>query len=201
MIQGQKEVVIIGAGGHGRVVADIIKQSGDKVLGFLDDADIKNLPMLGKVKDCVNYKDNYFIVAIGNNEIRRKIMEKYPDLNYYTAIHPSVVISPDVKIGEGSCVMPLAVINNGATIGEHCIINTHSTIEHDCVIGDFVHVCPGATLCGTVNVGDNTQIGAGGVIKNNISVAANVVIGAGGVVVKDVFEPGVYVGVPAKTNM
>ena len=192
-----KEVIVIGAGGHGRVVSDIIKQSGDRVLGFLDDADIKNLPILGKVGDCIKYKDKHVIIAIGNNEIRKKIAEKYPMLDYYTAVHPSAVISPDVKIGKGSCVMPLAVINNAAMIGDHCIINTHSTIEHDCVIGDFVHVCPGATLCGTVNVGDNTQIGAGAVVKNNINIAADCVIGVSAAVVKDIKKAGVYVGVPA----
>ncbi len=193
-----KEVIVIGAGGHGRVVSDIIKQSGDKVLGFLDDADIKKLPMLGKIRDCVKYKDKYVIIAIGNNEIRRKIAEQYSMLNYYTAIHPSAVISPDVKIGEGSCVMPLAVINNAATIGKHSIINTHATIEHDCAIGDFVHISPSATLCGTVCVDNNTQIGAGAVVKNNVCVCDNVVVGAGGAVVRDIVEPGIYVGVPAK---
>lgn len=193
-----KEVVIIGAGGHGRVIADIIKQSGDKVLGFLDDAETKNLPMLGRVRDCVKYKDKYVIIAIGNNEIRRRIAQQYLDLNYYTAIHPSAIISPDVKIGEGSCVMPLAVVNNAATIGEHSIINTHATVEHDCVIGDFVHICPGATLCGTVNVGDNTQIGAGTVVKNNINIAADCMIGVSAAVVKDIKKAGVYVGVPAR---
>ena len=193
-----KEVIVIGAGGHGRVVSDIIKQSGDRVLGFLDDADVKNLPMLGKVKDCIKYKDKYVIIAIGNNEIRKKIAEQYPMLNYYTAIHPSAIISPDAKIGKGSCVMPLAVINSAATVGEHSIINTHATVEHDCIIGDFVHLCPNATLCGTVNVGDNTQIGAGVVVKNNVCICSNVVVGAGGAVVKDIVEAGVYVGVPAK---
>lgn len=192
-----KEVVIIGAGGHGRVVSDIIKQSGDRVLGFLDDADVKNLPMLGKVKDCIKYKDKYVIIAIGNNEIRKKIAEQYPMLNYYTAIHPSAIISPVAKIGKGSCVMSLAVVNSDATIGEHSIINTHATVEHDCIIGDFVHVCPNATLCGTVNVGNNTQIGAGAVVKNNINIAADCVIGVSAAVVKEIKKAGVYVGVPA----
>ena len=119
-----KEVIVIGAGGHGRVVSDIIKQSGDRVLGFLDDADVKNLPMLGKIRDCEKYKDKYVIIAIGNNEIRRKI----------------AIISPVAKIGKGSCVMSLAVVNSDATIGEHSIINTHATVEHDCVIDNFVHI-------------------------------------------------------------
>ena len=193
-----KEVVIIGAGGHGRVVADIIKQSGDKVLGFLDDADIKNLPMLGKVKDCEKYSNKEFIIAIGNNSIRRSIAEKYPGLNYYSAIHPSAVIGSDVTIGKGTCVMPYAVVNNGATVENQCIINTGAIVEHDCYVNSFSHVSPGATLCGTVCVGKNTQIGAGSVVRNNITIADDVMIGAGSVVVKDITVSGTYVGVPAK---
>ncbi|MBQ6937644.1 MAG: acetyltransferase, partial [Clostridia bacterium] len=190
-----KEVVIIGAGGHGRVVADIVKACGDYVLGFLDDAAIENMPMLGKVKDCEKYSDKEFIIAIGNNSIRRSIAEKYPRLNYYSAIHPSAVIGSDVTIGKGTCVMPLAVINNAATIGKHSIINTHATIEHDCAIGDFVHISPSATLCGTVCVDNNTQIGAGSVVRNNTTIADDVMIGAGSVVVKDITVSGTYIGV------
>jgi len=196
--QMPKEVVIIGAGGHGRVVADIVKSSGDIVFGFLDDAKTSNAALLGKVDDCVKYKDKYFIIAIGNNAIRRTIAEKYEDLNYYTAIHPSAVTGADTEISEGTCLMPYSVINSGAVVGKHCIINTHSTVEHDCKIDDFVHVSPGAVLCGTVSVGANTHIGAGAVVKNNLNICENVTVGIGGAVVKSIDTPGIYVGVPAR---
>ena len=200
IMQVPKNVIVIGAGGHGRVVADIIRASGDFVEGFLDDKEIQGFTTLGKVKDCEKYQDRYIIIAVGNNEIRQKIAQKYPNLNYYTAVHPSAIISPDVEIGAGSCVMPGVVLNSGAKIGRHCIINTHSTVEHDCIIGDYAHISPGAILCGTVTVGEHTQIGAGGVVKNNISIIADVLVGAGAVVVKDIVKKGTYIGVPAEKN-
>ena len=192
-----KSVVIIGAGGHARVVADIVKKSGDKVAGFLDDFNTgKNI--LGKISDCESFSDNYFVIAIGSNEVRRRICEKYGSLKYYTAIHPNAVISENVTIGIGTVVMANAVINSGAVIGMHSIINTASVIEHDNTLGDFVHVSPSAALCGTVTVGDGTHIGAGAVVKNNISICADCTIGCGAAVVKDITKPGVYAGVPAK---
>lgn len=192
-----KEVIVIGAGGHARVIADIIKRSGDKVIGFLDD-DTSKQDVLGKVDECVKYKDKYFIIGIGNNVIRRKIAGKYPYLKYYTAIHPTATIASNVSIGIGTVVMAKTVINANAQIGEHCILNTSCVVEHDNKIADYVHISPGTVLCGTVSVGENTHIGAGAVVKNNVNIANDVQIGCGGVVVKDIEESGVYVGVPVK---
>lgn len=191
-----KKVIIIGAGGHARVIADIIQKSGDIVVGFLDDFS-KGDGVLGGIDNCRAFKNNCFIIAIGNNSVRRAIAEKYNDIEYYTAIHPTAVIAEDVSIGKGSVVMANAVVNPGATIGNHCILNTASIVEHDNKIGSFVHVSPNATLCGTVTVGDNTHIGAATVVKNNISICDDVVIGCGSCVVKNVDKPGVYKGMPA----
>ncbi len=188
--------MIIGASGHGKVIADIIKKSGDEVIGFLDDDTTK--PVLGRVCDCEKYADEYFVIAIGSNKIRKRIAEKYSDLKYYTAIHPTAVIGENVSIGEGTVVMANAVINPSAVIGKHCIINTGAVIEHDNELKDYVHVSPKAALCGTVKVGEETHIGAGAVVRNNISVCGNVVVGAGAAVVKDIEKRGTYVGVPAK---
>ena len=192
-----REVVIIGASGHGRVIADIIKKSGDKVFCFLDDDTSKD-NVKGVISDCIKYNDKEFIIAIGSNSVRRKIAEKYDDLVYYTAIHPSAVISDDAVIEKGTAVMANAVINAGAKIGKHCIINTGAVIEHDNSIGAYVHVSPNATLCGTVSVGNNTHIGAGAVVRNNISIASDVVVGCGGCVVKNIEKSGTYAGTPAK---
>lgn len=202
----KKRVVIIGAGGHAKVIADIIIKSGDEVVGFLDDNYLKNtkiiseLKTVGKISDCVEMQKNddklYFIIAIGNNNIRRNIAEKY-DLNYYTAIHPDAVIGLEVQIDKGTVIMANACINSNAIIGKHCIINTGAVIEHDNIIEDAVHISPNATLCGTVKVGANTHIGAGSVVKNNTNITHDCTIGAGAVVVKDIEESGIYVGVPA----
>lgn len=204
-----KKIVIIGAGGHAKVIADIIEKSSDIVYGFLDDNKevgekiIKNYKVLGKVSECMflqsDNKDLYFIIAIGNNYIRRSIYERN-NLNYYTAIHPNSTIGMEVKIGEGTVVMANTCINSNTVIGKNCIINTGAIIEHDNVIGDYVHISPNATLCGTVKIEDFTHIGAGSIIKNNINITTTCTVGAGAVVIKDILEQGTYIGVPAKIN-
>ena len=205
-----KNVIIIGAGGHSKVIADIIVKSQDNVLGFLDDnipintviIKEKNLKVLGKIEDSLKLReknnDIEFVIGIGNNKTRKAITEKYPNLNYYTAIHPSSQIALDVKIEDGTVIMANACINTSTTVGKHCIINTGAIIEHDNIIEDYVHISPNATLCGTVKIGELTHIGAGSTIKNNINICSNCIIGAGAVIVKDINEEGTYVGVPAK---
>ena len=175
--------------------------------GFLDDGKIKgekiikDYEVLGKVSECENLQksdpDLQFVIAIGNNSVREQIFQTY-DLNYATIIHPSATIGLGVEIEEGTVVMANASINATAKIGKNAIINTGAIIEHDNQIGDYVHVSPNGTLCGTVTVGEKTHIGAVAVIKNNIQIASNCIIGVGAAVVKDIEEPGTYVGVPAK---
>lgn len=199
-----KEVVIIGAGGHGKVIADIILKAGDKIKGFLDDSyPVKQYfigyPILGKTSACKEIKDVAFVIAIGNSHIREKIVKEVGELEWYTAIHPTAVVSSlDVSVGEGTVVMANAVINPGTHIGKHCIINSGAIVEHDNQISDYVHVSVGAKLAGTVSLGDRTWIGIGAVISNNISICEECMIGAGAVVVKDIERPGIYTGIPAK---
>lgn len=197
-----KDVVLIGAGGHGKVIAEIIEKCGDKVIGFLDDntnlKDVGGYNVLGTVDKCVEWQNCEFIIAIGNNLIRKRIAEKYSFLNYYTAVHPRAVVSENVKIGHGSCVMPNAVINNFAVIGNHCIINTSAVIEHDNNIHDFVHISPNATLCGTVEIGKYTHIGANAAVKNNVSICDNCIIGMCAAVIRNINIEGTYVGIPAR---
>ena len=199
----EKKVMIIGASGHGKVIADIIHQSGDQVMGFLDDdptkKEIHQIPVLGKIEDTQKYKDDFcFIIGIGDNQIRKKIAERNPALNYYTAIHPTAVIGEGVRIGNGTAVMANAVINADANIGEHCIINTSAVIEHECVIGDYTHISPQACLCGNVYVGEECHIGAGVTVINNLSICLKCTIGIGAVVVSNIEKQGIYIGNPAK---
>lgn len=197
-----KEVIIIGAGGHGKVIADIVEKSGDKICGFLDDGtitkEIFGYPVLGKTEETNKFLDKEFFIAIGNNAVRKKIATENPELKFYTAIHPSAIISKGAEIGIGTCVMAGAIINADAKIGKHAIINSGTVIEHDNALADFVHVSPGAVLCGTVSVGECTHVGAGVTVKNNISITSNTVIGVGAAVVKDIEVSGTYCGVPAK---
>lgn len=201
-----KSVIILGAGGHAKVIADSIVKSGDEVIGFMDDNTnqpdlILGFPYLGKIADLHRYQEECsFVIGIGSNQIRKKIADTY-DVNWYTAIHPSAVIGLSVTIGEGTVIMADAVINADAHIGKHCIINTGVVVEHDNWIQDYVHLSPHAVLCGTVSVGELTHIGAGATVRNNISIGSNVIIGAGGVVVKDITDEGVYIGIPAARKM
>jgi sugar O-acyltransferase (sialic acid O-acetyltransferase NeuD family) len=192
-----KKVIIIGASGHGKVIADIIKLSGDQVIGFLDDKSPSELPgfcILGTTADIGTIKCWHF-VAIGDCKLREKMMQY--EAKWYTAIHPTAVIAEGVVIGRGSCVMANAVVNTGSKIGKGVIVNTAATVDHDCTISDFVHIAPGVHLSGTVTVGSKTWIGVGSSISNNINICGDCIIGAGTVVIKDIEEPGTYVGVPA----
>lgn len=195
--------MIIGASGHGKVIADIIHKSGDKVIGFLDDdpakKEVNQISVIGKIKDIEQYKgDTYFIIGIGDNQIRKKIAERNSALNYYTAIHPTAVIGEGVRIGNGTAVMAGVVINVDANIGEHCIINTSAVIEHECVIGNYTHVSPQACLCGNVHVGEECHVGAGTTVINNQSIIRNTIIGAESVVVQNVNHSGTYAGIPLR---
>ena len=203
----RKKVVIIGAGGHAKVIADIIEKSGDEIVGFLDDNKelgttvINNYKIIGDLNNrftmAVTKKDVEFIIAIGDNKKREEISHS-PNLKFYTAIHPSAQIGLDVEIKEGTVVMANVCINSSAKIGKHCIINTGAIIEHDNIIQDFVHISPNVSLGGTVKVGENTHVGIGTTVKNNIEICNNCTIGAGAVVVKNIMEEGTYVGVPAR---
>ena len=199
-----KDVVIIGAGGHAKVIADIVLCSGDNLVGFLDDnmeqgeVVFDEYEVIGKASDTSKYPDKSFVVAIGDNHVRADIVGKFDGLNWYTAIHPDAVIAKTCKVGEGTVVMAGVVVNPDAVIGRHCILNTSCSIDHDNVLGDFVHVSPGARLAGTVSIGAYSWICAGATVINNVSVTSDVVVGAGGVVIGDIEEPGVYVGVPVR---
>lgn len=200
-----KNVVIIGAGGHAKVIADIILLSGDNLLGFLDDNEekqnsevYKGYKVIGKISDAEKHKENYFIIAIGDNHTRGNIANKLQGLKWYTAIHPNAIIADTAKIGDGTAIMAGVVINVDSEIGNHCIVNTSSSIDHDNNIEDFVHISPGAHLAGKVYVGQYSWICAGSTIINNINIRDNVIIGAGATVINNINEQGTYIGTPAK---
>lgn len=194
----KNKLVIIGAGGQGRVCADIARLMGYAEIIFLDDG-APNAE--GKVKDYPRYlPDADFFVAIGNGAVRRKIQTMLEENGapVATLIHPNATVAQDVKIGQGTAVMAGAVINPGAVIGCGNIVNTCASVDHDCRVGDYLHIAVGARICGTVTLEDDSWIGAGAVIIQNLSVCAGCMIGAGAVVVKTITEKGTYMGVPAR---
>lgn len=195
------KLTIIGASGHGKVVADIAKLNGYDEIEFLDDNEtIKfcgRYPVTG-TSESAFLKENDVFVAIGNSSIRTKLMEKLENKRFPVLIHPDAVVADDVTIGKGSVVMAGVVINTGSKIGKGVIINTCSSVDHDCEIDDYVHVAVGSHVCGTVNIMDNTWIGAGATIINNINICSNCFIGAGAVVTENLEVAGTYIGIPAK---
>ena len=197
-------LVIVGASGHGKVIADIAEKVGYTDIVFLDDnpkvESCGNYKVVGGCKSAQSYKNADFIVAIGNSKIRRKIQSELIEmgLNIVSLVHPSAVIASNVKIGVGTVVMAGAVINPCSVIGQGAIINTCASVDHDCRIGDYVHVSVGAHVAGMVIIGDNTWVGAGATVSNNIEITNECMIGAGAVVIADITEHGTYVGVPAK---
>lgn len=200
------ELVIIGAGGHGKVVAEIAKKNNYTIKGFIDDnpniKNVGNYQVLGNWECIEQYKDCSFFVAIGNNEIRKKKLEELISNNYriVTLVDSSAVISSSVKLGLGSVVMPNATINVGTTLGKGCIVNTASSTDHDCKIGDYVHICPGVHIAGTVSIQSNTWVGIGTSIINNLNIGENVMLGAGSVVVDDIPSNTKAYGIPAKVK-
>ncbi|MFA9468194.1 acetyltransferase [Streptococcus sp. E24BD] len=197
-----KKLTIIGASGHGKVIADIALLNGYLDIIFLDDntsiKECAGFPVVDKIENAANYSNRDFIVAIGNNSIRRKIQKGLKNLRVTTLIHPTAVISRRVTIGSGTVVMANTVINSDVKIGGGCIVNTSSSIDHDCTISDYCHISVGAHLAGNVSIGERSWISIGASIINNVSICNDVLVGAGAIVISDIFCKGVYVGVPAK---
>lgn len=196
------KLTIIGASGHGKVIADIALKNGYDDIEFLDDVKFPDekrfcgFPISGGT-DRAAMIDNDLFIAIGSSKARKLFMERYHDKHIVSLIHPDAVIASGVKFGYGNAVMAGAVINSGTVIGNGCIINTSSSVDHDCVIGDYSHIAVGSHLAGNVTVGSGTWIGAGVTVSNKISICCECMIGAGAVVVRSINESGTYVGVPA----
>lgn len=198
-----KQLVIMGASGHGKVVADIANKTGYEQIVFLDDkesvTECSGYPVVGKCSSFVEY-DCDIIVAIGNPSIREKLLMDLENAGKCipVLIHPHASIAENVTIGKGTVIAAGAVINPDAIIGSGCIINTCSSVDHDCTLEDYVHVAVGAHVAGTVTIGKRTWIGAGATVSNNVKICADCMIGAGCVVVSDISEKGTYIGVPAR---
>lgn len=199
-------LVIIGASGHGKVVADIAIKLDEwhKIVYLDDDESIKTcmgLQVIGRTVDAIKYKDNAdFFIAIGNNTIRERIYNYLEELGIspITLVHPNAIIGFDVDIGLGTVIMAGTVINSSSRIGKGCIVNTCSSLDHDNIIEDFVHISPGSKLAGTVRIGKRSWLGIGCVVSNNLSICSDCILGAGTVVVKNIDFSGKYIGIPSR---
>lgn len=200
-------LLIVGAGGHGKVCAELAMMNYYREIVFVDDeipagSTVLDFPVVGKVselEDLQTEEDEVF-VAIGDNRQRREVfrMVAQSSARMATLCEPSAIISPSAVIGRGVLLMPRVVVNACAIVREGSILNTGSIVEHDCEVGAFSHVSPGVCLGGGVRVGEDAHLGLGAIVLPNITVGAGSVVGAGCVVNKDLPADVVAVGVPAR---
>ena len=199
-----KDIYLIGAGGHAKVILALLEAQGRKCLGIYDDNEqhhgttLLGVPVIGAVKEIPDRCDILAIIAIGDNAVRKRIAESFRNIRWATLVHPHSWVHCSVKIDEGSVIFAGAVIQPDTHIGKHTIINTSASVDHDCRIGDFCHIAPGCHLAGGVHINNLTFIGVGSAVIPNISIASNTVVGAGASVVNDVIYSGTYIGVPAR---
>lgn len=203
-------LVVFGAGGHAKVVIDVLRASGHCVVAIFDDNPASYQQIFhgcrveGASSDLRSFAQkndiSHFFVAIGNNAVRWKLAQQWTKqgLKALTAIHPSAIIADSVQIGAGTVVMAGVCINVDAIIGDQVIINTRASIDHDCRIASAVHIAPAVALCGGVSVGERTLIGVGASVIPCIEIGRDVVIGAGAAVICSILNEQTAVGVPAR---
>lgn len=191
---------IYGASGHARVIIDIILSKKEEIDDVYDvNPKIKNISGY-KVVHSTQELDTRIpsVIAIGNNRIRRQVADSAEGEFVPFLAHPTSVISPSSKIGEGTVIMPLAAINSQVLIGRHCIINTGAVVEHDSILEDFVHISPKAAVAGNVRIGEGSHIGTGAVVIPGIAIGKWTTIGAGSVIIRDVPDYATVVGNPGR---
>ena len=195
-----KNIAIIGAGGHGKVVGEIASLNNYKTINFFDDKanKINEFPFTisGTFNDLIDNLNKYesFFVAIGENRLRFEMIEslKKYDLNIVSLLHPSSTVSKFSSLGVGTCIMANAVVNAGTTIKKGVIINTSSSVDHDCLIEDYAHISPNSTLSGGVKIGKFTHLGSGTSVHPGINIGQNVKIGVGSKIFKDILDDTIF---------
>lgn len=201
-----KRLAILGASGHGKVVADIAESLGWQEVLFFDDAwpaleQNSAWPVVGNTERLLSSLPQFegVFVAIGNNAVRLKKLVELIDkgARLVSLIHPSAMVSRYAQVGIGSVIMPQAVVNIDTVLGLGCIINSGATVDHDCELGNAVHISPGVNLAGGVQVGESAWVGIGACVRQLISIGAGSVVGAGAVVVSPVAEQLTVMGNPA----
>ena len=184
-----KTIALFGAGGHTKVIIDLIYNLDNyQIVGIYDDIKegvFQNIPIIGKTDKIKSNCDEY-IIGIGNDNIREKIYNQYPNLPWAILIHPKSIVSQNAIINKGTVIFAGAVVQTDVNIGKHCIINTNCNIDHESTISDFTSICPGTTICGNVHIGKLTFIGANSTIVQGITIGNNCIIGAGSVIIRDI---------------
>lgn len=205
------KIIMLGGGGHAKVLIELIRLAGEyEIAGILDRLEagsvISGISVLGNdemLAEIFAEKITNACIGVGSvkdTRIRRSLFEKVKESGFFvpSLIHPGAVVSKSAELSEGVQIMAKAVIQAGSIIGENTIINTGAIIEHDGLVGRHVHVCPGAVIAGVCKIGDNSLIGAGATVINGTSIGKNVTVGAGSVVVNDIADGAAVKGVPAR---
>lgn len=204
---GNRKLAVIGAGGHGKVVAELAAALGTYgEIVFLDDhaqGRVNGFPVIGTtllLENSLSPEQFDIAVAVGNNRIRRQIAEKAAALgfNLPVLIHPDAYVSPSATVGQGSVVMAKAVVQAGSVLKDGVIVNTAATVDHDCLLDAFVHISPGAHLSGNTHIGEESWIGTGACSRQQIRIGSRATIGAGTVIVCDIPDGMTVAGNPAK---
>ncbi len=207
-----KNVIIVGASGHGKVIIDIFEKQNDyQIAGILDDNVEKGshffgYTVLGTTMDLpdlvLKYQDCEVFIGIGDNWIRHKVKDKIqnlcPDISFANAIHPSAQLAKGVTLGVGNAIMPGAIINSDCKINNFTIINTKASLDHDSCMKDFSSLAPNATTGGNVTIGEFSVISIGATIKHGISIGDHSVIGAVALLLQNCDDRQVLYGTPAK---
>lgn len=203
-------ILIIGGGGHAKVIISVLKKTTFDISGYTDRQDkgsILGVPFLGCDSILSDFHRNYpesgAVIGLGKTDasgLRLALQHEIAALGFEfpVIVSPRAVVNEEVLLGEGTVVFDGVVVNSGSEIGRACILNTNSTVEHDCLLGDNVHIAPGVTLSGGVTIGNNTMIGTGATVIQSVSICEGCLVGAGSTVVKHITVPGTYVGSPAK---
>jgi sugar O-acyltransferase (sialic acid O-acetyltransferase NeuD family) len=193
-------MILYGASGHGKVIAEILEATGETGLIFVDDKPSEKSFLgfpLSQASLLAKLPSDLVIISVGNNRIREKIARKL-SVGFGLAVHPSAIISRRSQLQEGTVVMAGVIVNSSCTIGRHVILNTSCSVDHDCMLGDYVHLSPKVALAGNVRVGEGTHLGIGCQVIQGIRIGKWATIGAGATIIADVPDYAVVVGVPGK---
>lgn len=200
----ESSVIVMGGGGHAKVVISTLHAAGYRVSGVFDDdvekigQKILGVEILGTLNDVPDTSKAAGVIAVGDNHTRARIVSRFPSIQWVSVVHPQAYVAETAEIGCGTVVFAGAIIQPGSVIGEYVIINTGATVDHDCVIEDFVHIAPGCHLAGGVHLGTGAFLGIGSAVIPYKKVGTWAIVGAGGVVTKDLPDGVCATGIPAR---
>lgn len=203
----KKKIIIVGAGGHSKVVTDMLLECEEyEIMGYVDYdfcKEYRGIKVIGTDEDLEKiYEEGsrYVFVALGDNKIRKKVQKLCMDLGYEVVniVSKNAHLSPTVQMGKGNAVMPGAILHADVVLGDGCIINTNASVDHDGKVGDYTHVAPGTAISGFVSIGTECLLGTGCRVIDKVNIGNNVVVGAGGVIIRDIPDNSKVAGVPVK---